>query len=71
MADEALRAKIVEMVQGAKKKLKPGDIAKALAKDGEWDKKDVKEAIKELVNEGQLIYTYFGGSFVELPQKDG
>ena len=30
-----------------------------------------KEAIKSLVNSGKLVYTYFGGSFLEIPHKEG
>ena len=35
------------------------------------DKKLCKEAIKILVNSGRCVYTYFGGSFLELPHKEG
>jgi len=30
---------------------------------------DVKAALRDLVDEGKLIYTYFGGSFIEIPPK--
>jgi len=55
------------------KKLKPGDLIKAMAETygDEADKKICKEAIKELVNSGRCVYTYFGGSFLELPHKEG
>jgi len=26
--------------------------------------------LKDLVDEGRLIYTYFGGSYVEIPPKE-
>ena len=29
------------------------------------------EAIKELIEEGKLVYTYFGGSYIEVPHKEG
>ena len=35
------------------------------------DKKLCKEAIKVLINSGRCVYTYFGGSFIELPHKEG
>ncbi len=55
------------------KKLKPGDLVKAMieAFGDEVDKKLCKSAIKELVNSGKCVYTYFGGSFLELPHKEG
>lgn len=55
------------------KKMKPGDLTKAMIeKHGdEVDKKLCKEAIKQLVNSGRCVYTYFGGSFLELPHKEG
>ncbi len=57
-----------------KKKLKPGDLTKNVLKaygDEGVDKKMCKGAIKVLVNSGKLVYTYFGGSFLELPHKEG
>lgn len=35
------------------------------------DKQLCKEAIKELVNNGRLVYTYFGGSYIEVPHREG
>ena len=63
---------MVKEVQGVKK-LKPGDLTKAMiAKYGdEVDKKLCKDAIKLLVNSGRCVYTYFGGSLLELPHKEG
>lgn len=55
------------------KKLKPGDLIKSMIEmfGDEVDKKLCKNAIKELVNNGRCVYTYFGGSFLELPHKEG
>ena len=55
------------------KKLKPTDLQKAMIEiyGDEVDKKLCKEAIKQLVNSGRLVYTYFGGSYLELPHKEG
>ena len=64
--------KMVEDAQGMKK-LKPTDLTKAMVQlfGDEVDKKLCKAAIKELVNNGRCIYTYFGGSYIELPQEGG
>ncbi len=55
------------------KKLKPGDLIKAMKEvyGDEVDKKLCKEAIKLLVNSGRCVYTYFGGSFLEIPHREG
>ncbi len=65
--------KMVSDAQG-QKKLKPMDLAKAMIQmfgEEEVDKKLCKTAIKELVNSGRVVYTYFGGSFLELPHREG
>lgn len=55
------------------KKYKPSDVTKAMiAKFGdEVDKKTCKQAIRILVDNGRLVYTYFGGSYLEIPHKEG
>ncbi len=56
------------------KKLKPMDLTKTMVQlygEEGVDKKMCKEAIKQLVDSGRLVYTYFGGSFLELPHKEG
>ena len=53
------------------KKYKPGDLTKMMKEKFGCDKKECKAAIKELVNSGKLVYTYFGGSFLEIPHKEG
>jgi len=53
------------------KKYKPGDLTKMMKEKLGAEKKDCKAAIKELVNSGRLVYTYFGGSFLEIPHKEG
>jgi len=64
--------KMVEDAFGLKK-LKPTDLIKAMIQiyGDEVDKKICKEAIKLLVNSGRCVYTYFGGSFIELPHREG
>ena len=70
MSDEAVKDKIMDMVINAKKKQKPGDVAKKLAADMDMSRSDVKKAIKELVNDGKLVFTYFGSSYIELPGQE-
>jgi hypothetical protein len=35
------------------------------------DKTLAKSAIRELIESGKCVYTYFGGSFIEIPHKEG
>ncbi|ROL59227.1 hypothetical protein D9V86_10980 [Bacteroidetes/Chlorobi group bacterium ChocPot_Mid] len=56
------------------KKWKATDLHKSCEElfGDEYDKrKEGKEAIKELIEEGKLVYTYFGGSYIEVPHKEG
>ena len=65
--------KMIKESQGVKQ-LKPMDLTKAMRQlygDEGVDKKICKEAIKILINSGRCIYTYFGGSYIELPHKEG
>ena len=64
--------KLVEEYTG-KKKFKAQDLVKeAIMKYGEdkVSKADGKKAMKILIDSGRCVYTYFGGSFVELPPKE-
>jgi hypothetical protein len=63
---------MVKEAQGVKK-LKPMDLTKAMIQiyGDEVDKALCKLAIRELVNNGRCVYTYFGGSFLELPHREG
>jgi hypothetical protein len=64
--------KLVKDATG-QKKLKPMDLTKAMVElyGEEVDKQLCKSAIKKLVDSGRLVYTYFGGSFLELPHREG
>ena len=55
------------------KKLKPGDLTKMMIEKfgDEVDKKLCKLAIRQLIESGRCVYTYFGGSYVEVPHKEG
>jgi hypothetical protein len=64
---------LVKECQG-KKKLKALDLTKAMIQkfgDAECDKKLCKAAIRSLMDSGRLVYTYFGGSFIEMPPEEG
>jgi hypothetical protein len=65
--------KLVEEYAG-KKNLKAGDLTKAMiAKHGEaaCSKDDCKAAIRLLMDSGRCIYAYIGGSYIQIPPKEG
>jgi hypothetical protein len=72
-ADEVADAmfQLVEQAHGIKK-LKAMDLTKSMLElfGDEVDKKLCKLAIKELINSGRCVYTYFGGSYIEIPHKE-
>ncbi|MCL5266592.1 MAG: hypothetical protein M1469_00620 [Bacteroidetes bacterium] len=55
------------------KKWKATDLTKAVTElFGErCDKNVAKSAIRDLIESGKCVYTYFGGSFIEIPHKEG
>jgi hypothetical protein len=55
-----------------KKSLKAMDLIKAMIeKFGEECSKDLcKQAIRQLMDSGRCVYSYFGGSYITLPPKD-
>jgi len=64
---------LVAEYQG-KKKFKASDLTKAMIEkfgEGEVDKKLCKSAIRTLMDSGRCVYTYWGGSFIELPPEEG
>ena len=64
---------MVKEYQG-KKKFKAGDLTKAMIQqfgDDGCDKKLCKAAIRALMDSGRCVYTYFGGSFIEMPPEEG
>jgi len=64
--------KLVKEAAGLRQ-LKAMDLIKSMRElfGDEVDKKLCKEAIKSLINSGRCVYTYFGGSYIELPHKEG
>jgi len=73
---DAVSDAMFEMVseyQG-KKKFKASDLTKAMIEKfgaDECDKKLCKAAIRTLMDSGRCVYTYFGGSFIEVPHEEG
>lgn len=64
---------LVKEYQG-KKKFKASDLTKAMIQkfgEGDVDKKLCKAAIRTLMDSGRCVYTYFGGSYIELPPEEG
>jgi len=55
------------------KKWKATDLTKAVLElfGDRCDKALAKLAIRELIESGKCVYTYFGGSFIEIPHKEG
>jgi hypothetical protein len=56
-----------------KKNLKPGDLTKAMiAKHGEagCSKDDCKLALRLLIDSGRCVYSYLGGTYIQLPPKE-
>ncbi len=56
-----------------KKNLKAGDLTKAMIArfGGNVDKDLCKLAIRQLMESGKTVYSYFGGSYVTLPKVEG
>ena len=55
------------------KKWKATDLTKAVLElfGDRCDKTLAKAAIRELIEGGRCVYTYFGGSFIEVPHREG
>ena len=72
---EALAEDMYQLVAecAGKKNLKAGDLTKAMiAKHGEGcTKNDCKAAIRILMDSGRCVYAYLGGSYIQLPPKEG
>jgi len=62
---------MVAKAQG-KKNLKAMDVQRAVLKEHpDQSKNDIKFAIKDLIDSGRCVYTYFGGSYIEIPHEEG
>ena len=63
---KAIRKKVFETVSESKRRLTPGELEKRLSQWLTTDKKAFKTAIRNLVEDRELVYTYnFGCSFLE------
>jgi len=76
IAIESLADDMYQMVAETlgKKNLKAGDLTKAMiAKHGEANctKDDCRQAIRILIDSERCVYSYFGGSYITLPHKEG
>jgi hypothetical protein len=70
LADAMFR--MVSDAQGVRK-LKPNDVSKAMIEQFGPDRcsrEACKDAIRQLIDSGRCIYTYFGGSYIELPRSE-
>jgi hypothetical protein len=56
-----------------KRNLKAGDLTKEMiARHGDGcSKDDCKLAIRTLIESGRCVYSYLGGSYIQLPPKEG
>ncbi len=63
---------LVSEYQG-KKKFKALDLTKAMKEKfgAEADRNVCKNAIRSLIDSGRCVYTYFGGSYIEVPHTEG
>lgn len=72
---ETLAEEMYKMVveTHGKKNLKAGDLTKAMIEKFGQDctKEDCKQAIRQLMDSGRCVYSYFGGSYITLPHKEG
>ena len=69
LADE-MQALIAEYA--GKRNLKAGDLTKEMiARHGDnCSKDDCKLAIRMLIESGRCVYSYLGGSYIQLPPKE-
>jgi hypothetical protein len=76
MSVEEIADAMYKMVKEStgKKKFKPNDLPKEIITQYGEDRvsrRDAKEAIRLLIDSGRCVYTYFGGTFIEIPHKEG
>ena len=73
---EQIADAMFEMVKEytGKKRFKATDLTKAMIEkfgEAECNKDLCKAGIRTLMDSGRCVYTYFGGSFIELPRQEG
>jgi len=72
MDAEELQKKVYALVEKSqgKKKLKPKDISNAMEAEGATQA-ETKAALRVLIDGGNLVYSYFGATAVEIPHTEG
>ncbi len=73
---EALADEMYALISqyAGKRNLKAGDLTKEMiARHGEeaCSKDACKQAIRILIESGRCVYSYLGGSYIQLPPKEG
>ena len=73
---ETLAEEMYQLVAecAGKKNLKAGDLTKEMIarySEAACSKDDCKKAIRTLIDSGRCIYSYLGGSYIQLPPKEG
>jgi hypothetical protein len=73
---ETLADEMYKMISdyAGKKNLKAGDLTKEMiARHGDTNcsKDDCKQAIRLLIDSGRCVYSYLGGSYIQLPPQQG
>jgi hypothetical protein len=70
---EALADEMYALVSeyAGKRNLKAGDLTKEMAARHGATKDDCKLAIRSLIESGRCVYSYLGGSYIQLPPKEG
>ncbi len=73
---ETLAEEMYQLVAecAGKKNLKAGDLTKEMIarhSEAPCSKDECKKAIRILIDSGRCIYSYLGGSYIQLPPKEG
>jgi hypothetical protein len=76
ISPETLADEMYQMIveYAGKKNLKAGDLTKEMIArhgDAACSKDDCKHAIRLLIDSGRCVYSYLGGSYIQLPPKEG
>lgn len=75
LAVETIAEEMYQMVAECegKRNLKPGDLIKAMtAKHGDACSKELsKLAIRQLIESSRCVYSYLGGSYIQIPKAEG
>ena len=72
---DAVADAVYELVKEnyGKKKFRPTELQRAMAAKFEVkkiEKKTFKEAMRQVIDSGRLIYTFYSGTYVEMPHEE-